>query len=181
MKSLKAFDIEIFRLNDGKQQFEYEINDSFFASIEDSSISKGKLKASLEIDKSERHLQIEYKISGTVELICDRSLEPFDFELNENYSLIFKYGDAYEEVSEDVVIIPHDTPKLNMAQYLYEFILISIPMKKLHPKFQHEELDSDEEVTLVYRTEEEKNDQNETPEEVDPRWSALKNLKNNLN
>lgn len=183
MKSLKEFDIEIFRLKNGKQSFEYELNDKFFASIEDSLLEKGKLKATVVLDKSECLILSEFDIKGTVELICDRSLEPYDFEINDHQNLVFKFGDEFEEISEDVIVIPRDLPKLNLAQYIYEFIGLSIPMKKVHPKYQEDESDEDDETEtkLIYRSEDNKKDTKESNEsEIDPRWNALKDLKNKL-
>src|ERR1700743_302999 len=115
MKGLKEFDIEIFRLNEGKQTFNYELKDSFFASFEDSLQEKGNLKAKVILDKSERLILSEFSIKGFIELICDRSLEPFNYEIDTQQNLVFKFGDEFLEVSEDVIIIPRDLQKLNLA------------------------------------------------------------------
>ena len=182
MKSLKEFDIEVFRLTDGKQVFDYELKDPFFALIEDSFLESGNLKVKVTLDRSERLILSEFNIQGTVGLICDRSLEPFEHRIESNENLVFKFGEEFAEVSENVIIIPRDLQKLNLAQYIYEFIGLSIPMKKLHPKFQNEEEENDEnEVKLIYRSEDEKKDNNKSDDEpVDPRWNALKDLKNKL-
>jgi uncharacterized protein len=186
MKALKEFDVEIFRLSEGKQTFDYELKDSFFKLFEDSFLEKGNLKAHVILDKSERMILSEFIIKGSLELTCDRSLEPFDYEIDTNQNLIFKFGDEFMEVSEDVIIIPRDLQKLNLAQYIYEFIGLSVPMKKLHPKFQNEEEEADEEddseTKLVYRSEDANKDKKQSDEEeaIDPRWNALKNLKNKL-
>jgi len=179
MKSLKNFDVEIFRLSDGNHEFDYELNDSFFASIEGSFIEKGNLKVKVTIEKSERLLLTRFNIKGDVELTCDRSLDNYNHIIDNENELVFKFGDEFQEVSEDVIIIPHDTQKLNLAQYIYEYIGLAIPMKKLHPRFQNEEEEDDEtEVKLVYRSDEEKN--KEVDDAADPRWNALKDLKNKL-
>ncbi len=183
MKTLKEFNIEIFRLSDGKQSFEFELKDSFFASFEDSFLEKGDLKVKVILDKSERMILSEYFITGSVGLICDRSLEPFDYKIDTHQNLVFKFGDEFLELSEDVIMIPRDLQKLNLSQYIYEFIGLSIPMKKLHPKFLDEKEESNEsETKLVYSSENGKKDtkgSNEN-EEIDPRWNALKDLKNKL-
>ncbi len=180
MKSLKAFDIEIFRLSDGKQSFGYELNDAFFASIEGSLVEKGSLKTNVVLDKSERLILASFDTKGTVELICDRSLEPFEHTIDSQENLVFKFGDEFAELSEDVIMIPRDLQKLNLAQYIYEFIGLSVPMKKLHPKLQAEETDDESETKLVYRSDDSTKDtkKGEDSDVVDPRWNALKELKN---
>ncbi len=182
MKNLKELDIEVFRLAEGKQLFNFELNDTFFALMEDSFLEKGNLTIKVLLDKSERLILSEFTIKGTVELLCDRSLEAYDYTLDHHWKLVFKFGEEFKELSEDVVLIPRDIQKLNLSQYIYEFIGLSIPMKKLHPKYKEEDEDKNE-TKLVYRSEDgkkdkEKNEDNNEP--IDPRWNALKDLKNKL-
>ena len=49
---------------------------------------------------------------------------------------MFKYGDKDEEITDEIMIIHRDTATLELGQYIYEFIALAIPLKKLHPKFQ---------------------------------------------
>jgi uncharacterized protein len=176
MKHANKFDIEIIRLSDGVHQYEYELEDSFFSLIEESFIKKGSLRATVELNKSERLMEALFKISGTVELTCDRSLEIFDYKINSEEKLIFKYGETFEEISEDVVMIPRDLQRLSLVQYLYDFIGLAIPMKKLHPKFENSEDSTDNDV-LIYQSDKKENNTDEAPSN-DPRWNALKDLKN---
>lgn len=187
MKNRKLFDIDIVQLRHDKHDYEFDVNSSFFANFEDSYAEKGSFKVQLTLDKSETLLVANFKINGNIELTCDRSLEVFDHLISTNNQLIFKYGTEYSELSDEIVTIPKDIATLNMAQYIYEFIGLAIPMKKLHPKFNEEEgedEDEDSEGTLIYSTikdgdeEEEVENKDET---IDPRWDILNNLKNNLN
>lgn len=122
-------------------------------------------------------IQVDFSIQGSIELECDRSLEEFDFPINVERSMIYKYGDEEKELSEDVYVIEKNTQTLNVADIIFEFIGLEVPMKKLHPKFQDDE-DDDSEGSMIYfsEPEEDQNEQNE--ENIDPRWAALKNLKN---
>ena len=182
MKNRKLFDIDIVQLRHGKHDYEFDIENAFFAGFEDRYAEKGKLKVQLSLDKSETLLIANFAIEGSIELICDRSLDTFDFVISTNNQLIFKYGAEHSELSDEIVTITKDTSTLNMAQYIYEFIGLSIPMKKLHPRYNEEE-EEETEGTLIYSTikegeEEEVDDINES---TDPRWDILNNIKNNLN
>jgi uncharacterized metal-binding protein YceD (DUF177 family) len=172
MGALSEYNIEIFRLSDKVHTFDYEINDSFFLSFEGSYLSKGNLKATVTLNKSDRYIRSNIIIHGEVELTCDRSLEPYLHSVDVNEEIIFNYGDEYKEVSENILIIPRDTQRLNFAQYIYELIGLMVPMKKLHPKYQNEE--HSEGQKLVYTSE---NKISEDEEPTDPRWNALKNIK----
>jgi uncharacterized protein len=98
-------------------------------------------------------IQLFFHIIGTVELICDRTLEPFDFLLDIHQKLILKYGEEDEELTDEIAIISKNTQQINIAQYVYEFIGLAIPMKKLHPSLAQEEYQENEEGILVYSSE----------------------------
>lgn len=187
MKARRLFDIDILQLSYGSHDYEFDINSSFFEGFEDRIIEKGELKVKLTLDKSETLLRADFVIDGYVELTCDRSLENFDYPISENNQLIFKYGSEYSELTEEIITIPKDLPTINVAQYIYEFIGLAIPIKKLHPKFAKEEEDEEDESEgiLIYTTKKEDDEEDEEDEEdeakTDPRWDILNNIKKNLN
>ena len=177
MKALRKYDIDIFNLRNGLHDYEYEIDSSFFENFEDSYIEKGKLKVKLSLNKSETLILSSFKLEGTIELICDRSLESFDYEINTENNLIFKYSEDYAELTDEIVTIPQNAQKLNVAQYIYEFIGLAVPMKKLHPKFRTDEDEFEEsDSILIYSTGENTNSEEES-NETDPRWDILNKLK----
>ena len=179
MKGLEKYNIDIFKLNNGKHEYDFEVGDAFFEEFENSLVDEGKVNVHLCLDKRETFIEAVFKFSGSVVLTCDRSLELFDFPLQEKGKLIFKYGDEEMEVDDEISIITKSTQRINIAQYIYDTICLSIPYKKLHPRFADE--DDDSEGSLIYRDEAPK-DADDTAQEnetIDPRWEILKNLKNN--
>jgi uncharacterized metal-binding protein YceD (DUF177 family) len=117
-------------------------------------------------------------------LTCDRSLELFDYQINSDKKLIFKYSEVEGEISDEIIGVSKEVVKINIAQYLYEFIGIEIPMKKIHPKFQQQNQEEDDsETELIYTTSKNEETENTIEEPIDPRWLALEKLKskNNLN
>ena len=176
MNKHKQFDINILGLSNTTHDYEWTINNSFFEALEEPLIEKGDLKVKAVLTKSERMIVVDLAITGTVELVCDRSLEPFNHTINIKSTTYFKYADEYVEINEEVINIPHNLDILNLAQLIYENIGVNIPIKKLHPKFDLSELEEndDEEIVFVYGDKE----PSKKVEDIDPRWSALKNLKN---
>lgn len=173
---MAAYSINIVGLSNKEHHFHYEFGDEFFGKYGTNLISEGRFHADLLLSKHETFIEVEFKLSGTARLVCDRSLEPFDYPIESTNKIVFKYGDEHQEITEEIVIIPRDTATLEVGQYLYEFIGLAIPLKRLHPKFQDDsDLDDDSEGKIVYSsgTSEEKKDE----EEIDPRWNILKKLK----
>ena len=145
----------------------------FFELFEDSIIEKGKGTCHLELMKEETMMTADFQIDAEVELICDRSLEPFMFPIKKSENLLIKFGEEDVELGDEIISIHRDTQSLNIAQNIFEYLTISIPMKKLHPKFEGEE-ETDE---LIYSSDDFVEEEEENEETLDPRWEALRNLK----
>lgn len=177
-KVLKEYDIDIINLSNNKHSYGFDIDCILFENMPDSFLKEGKLVSKVLFDKSETMIQANFETLGYVQLECDRSNEIFDFAITAHNKIIFKFGDDFNELTEDIVIIPRNLQKLNIAQYLYEFIVLAIPIKKLHPRFveDDEDEDTDTEGSLIYSTSVPKVDLDDNAE-ADPRWSALANLK----
>jgi uncharacterized metal-binding protein YceD (DUF177 family) len=172
---LKDFKVNIIGLSKKVHHFQFELKDGFFEQYGKEVLSSGDFDAEVSLDKRETFIEADFKISGHTKLICDRSLEPFDYKINIDRKVIFKYGEEPQEISDEIVIITRDQDSLDLGQYMYEFIVLAIPIKKLHPDLSKEDEDeNDANVKIVYSTstEEEKKE-----EAIDPRWEKLKKLK----
>ena len=163
-----VFDIDFYKLADGIYEFEFEFSSSLFDLFEDSIIKNGAGSIEVDLHKTASMITLNFRISGEVELICDRSLDLFMYPIEVENEVRLKYGDHWEELSEDLILIPTNTQKLDVGQFVYEFITLAIPMKKLHPRFNDEE----EYFYEVPSSTDESSD-----ESVDPRWNELKKLK----
>jgi uncharacterized protein len=184
VKELKNFNIEIYKLSNGTHEYEFPIDEKFFEFFNYGLMEGGKGTSKVKLKKSETFIETEIKIEATIDLVCDRSLEVFPFSLNETHKMMFKYGDREEEITDEITIIPRDTQRLNMAQYIYEFMTLGIPMKKLHPRFKDAEYQENEEGILIYSSgpaEESAEDKDIPEDDIDPRWKILKKLKDGNN
>ncbi len=170
MDLLKDYDIEISKLDLGQHDFHYQVNNEFFGLFDYSLINCGSLKVEISLDKKTSFISLFFRINGTIELICDRSLDSFDYELKTEKEIVLKYGELANELTDEIEMIPFNSQKINVGKYIYEFICISVPLKKLHPRYKNDSLED----KIVFTS----NIENEENSEIDPRWSELKKLKN---
>jgi len=186
VKFFRAYDIEVIKLKEGKHEFSFDIDDAFLSNFEDNHIvNKGNLKVDLLLSKEANLINASFDIKGKVELTCDRSLELYDQDLSTEQKILYKYGPEEVEIDEDIIMITRDTPSINVAQLIYEFIILAIPAKKIHPDHRDEmdEDDFDAEGVVVYRSDDQEEEESadesgaDTDDKTDPRWEALKNLK----
>ena len=172
-KVVSEFSVNIIGLSKKTHEFKYTLGKAFFEEFGKDLLDEGQFEASVVLDKHETFIEGTFSIQGLARLICDRSLEPFNHPIESSHKVLFKFGLEEVEVSDEIVTIPHDKQSLNVGQYLYEFIGLAIPMKKLHPRFQNDENESDE-GGIIYSSSPTGENEGDT---TDPRWEMLKKLK----
>lgn len=170
---MKEFAVNIIGLSKKAHLFNYHLEKGFFEKYGSETVSDGRFDVEVILDKKETFIEVNFKISGQAALVCDRTLEPFDFPIAENRKMVFKYGEEAQEISDEIVIITRDQDSIDLGQYLYEFIALAIPMKKLHPRFANE---AESDQPMVYSTSPTETEEKES-DSIDPRWEKLKKLK----
>ena len=172
MRKNKNYLIPFVGLPVGKHLYEYQIEDSFFEEIPYSEIKKGALKLTLTLNKQSVMLVLHFSMSGTVNLLCDRCNEYFDLEIQSDNELGIKTsGD--EIVADDVISISAAETEINIATYIYEYIVLSVPIKRVHPDNKNGASTCNKEAMEAY-------DKYVRKEKIiDPRWEKLTYLKFN--
>lgn len=174
---LREFSVNIIGLSKKVHQFHFDFGDEFFEAYGTNLVSKGQFSADVDLDKRETLIEATFQVKGQAKLICDRSLDPFDFPIAFKKRIVFKYGDSDQEISDDIIIIHRDTDTLELGQLIYEFIGLEIPIKKLHPRYASEaDFDENAEGKIIYSSGETSQDP-EAGDDIDPRWEKLKKLK----
>ncbi len=168
MKALNQYTIQFSGLKPGRHDFEFEIDKKFFESIEYSEIQDGKLKVALALDKHTNMLVLDFVIAGDVNVPCDRCGEDFLLPISDKQRLIIKFGEQTTEVAEDVMVIPRNESELNVAHFIYEYIILALPQKRVHPEGK-----CDKEVLKKLKKLEDETNKNKN---TDPRWDGLKNI-----
>ena len=180
MNVLDAYQIPIISLEDKSYRYTFEGNDAFFAAFEQDWVQRGDFHAVVDLTKSATMIQILLEITGHIRLTCDRSLEEFDYPFQVKEKVIYKYSDHSEDLGDNLFLIDRKESRLDLSQDLFDFIALQVPMKKLHPRYVHE-AEALEGNQFIYSTEKglEDNSTEKAEEDMDPRWAALKNLKDN--
>ena len=179
MDKFKNYEVAFSGLKDGKHQFEFEIDQTFFELFEtEEEFSNSKLKASVLLDKHSTFLEFWIEINGTVTLICDITGNPFDHSIHYELKILVKFGETYDDSNDEVITIPASDHSFNIAQLLYEGVMLSIPMKKISPDVSESDWELLNKYSVGSVETSSLNDEKQEDQEVDPRWEALKNLKN---
>lgn len=178
MKDLKEFDISFIGLKDGNHQFEYKIEKEFFDFFNYDEFYNSDVRVVLSFLKKPTMFELDFDCSGWVEVNCDVTGELFKQPIESKMDLIVKFGSEYNDENEEILIIPHSDFKLNVAQYIYETIVLTVPIKRVHPGVNDGTLHSDvlEKLKELEVKIEEVEQEENTEKEIDPRWDKLKNI-----
>ncbi len=168
-----SYTISLSGLKEGHHTIDFEIDKEFFEQIEESEVKEGSLIANVEMDKRSTHLDLIIRISGSVRISCDRCLEMFSQPIRSENRLLVKFGKSIEDIDPDILSVAFDEHELDLQQQLYEFIMLALPIKRVHPVNKKGKSICDPVMLKKLEAliiEEEK--------ENDPRWDELKKLMN---
>ena len=174
MNILKDFLIQFSGLKLGKHQFEFQVNNTFFSHFGYDEFNNSDFKVITILEKKSNMLEINFSHKGTVNVPCDLTNEDFDLPVKGKMKLIVKFGEEFNDDNDEYIILPHEEFQVDVSQYIYEMIVLSIPSKRIHPgvkdgTLQTEALKNLEKFSPTETKEKE-------TEEIDPRWADLKKL-----
>lgn len=166
------FKFKIFEIPEGKSERTLQLT-SGDLDLGEISLKSGTIE--IEFNRSLHFILAKLKFDVVVELVCDRSLDEFDYEVVQNYEILFKEEEIEESADENGAIrnIDHVSKQINIEQDVLDTILVSLPAKKLHPRFLDENGNPKEFLNQQFG----ETDEDEEGETIDPRWEALKDLK----
>jgi uncharacterized metal-binding protein YceD (DUF177 family) len=180
MQGRREYVIQFAGLGLGKHDYEFEVKDSFFDDLDYSEIKQGSIAVKMELLKQSQMMVLEFSIGGTVKAECDLCTGEFDLPIEGNYRLIVKVG-GHEtgDEDDDIITIAANEHELDISQYIYEYIILSLPVKRVHPPDKKGKSTCDKEVLEKLGNFLIEDEKSEEEEETDPRWNGLKNIKLN--
>ncbi len=175
MKELKEFDISFVGLKEGITQFEYLIEKKFFDFFNYEDFYNSNVNVELTFLKKATMFELNFVFSGWIEVACDVTNELFQQPIETSFGLIVKFGNEFNDENEEILIIPYSDHKMNVAQYIYESIILTLPLKRIHPGVSDGTLHSDV-LDKLKELEIKEEKVEESTKEIDPRWNKLKNI-----
>ena len=177
MKVTNEFLIPFIGLKQGKHQFDFIIENKFFTHFEYHDFENCNINVQLILEKKSTMLELHFKHKGVVHVPCDLTSELFDLPIKGSMNIIVQFVDAFNDENDELLILPHGEHQVDISQYIYEMIVLSVPTKRVHPgvkdgSLQSEALEKLEKMS-VKKTKINKEDKNNN---TDPRWDKLKNL-----
>lgn len=174
MNYLSQYTIPFSGLKEGKHLFDFSADHRFFAGFEESEIEKGSVNIQVELEKRTTYLRLKFMLQGEVELICDRCLETYSQPIESTYPMLVKFSETETDDGDEVIYIHPGAYQVDVAKLIYEFIVLSIPIRHVHP--DNEEGKSLCDPEMLQKLDEYKATDLPEIDPIDPRWNDLKKI-----
>jgi uncharacterized metal-binding protein YceD (DUF177 family) len=190
MPKFEQYNITLKDLPAGKTTKEFVLDDVFFKKIDSPEVQQGNVKAIVTVQKKGETFELSFDLNGYILIPCDRCLDDMEQPISYKEDLLVKFGDRFSE-EDEIVIVPESEGAINIAWFLYEFIILNIPIKHVHQPglcnkamigklkkhIAHSKLEDDDEDNALLELEDD--DDSDFNESTDPRWDALNNISEN--
>ena len=135
MANRRAFEIAFVGLKPGLHEFSYELDDKFFAERGAEDFAKARANVKLTLEKNTGFMRLKFEVGGNAEVTCDRCGNPLNMDLWDEFKMLVKLVDNPDEMNEqeegpDVHYISRTESHLDVSDWLYEFVLLSVPTQK---------------------------------------------------
>ena len=172
MCNFEQFKIDLKALKQDETPLQWELDNNFFQQLEGAQLQSGSLHVSGSIRKTVGFFELNLHSVGTVEVTCDRCLEPMSQPIEADLSTTVKLGteDSYDD---EVITVDETRPVLDTAWLIYESIALAVPIRHVHQPGDCNVAMSEK----LERLSAARSSDADAQDDIDPRWAKLKNLK----
>ncbi len=179
MNPLKQYNIGFVGLSLGTHRYSFDIDPEFFMHFGEAAFDHGHVVLNLDLEKSNNMITLNFQFNGEVSLSCDRCMEVYQQPFDLKKQLLVKFGDSFMEQSDEIIIIPFTASHIDISQYVYEFLHLGLPLKRVHPDTTDGNEGCDPQVVESLKKYQAKQHQQKGNNGEDSPWEALKTLKFN--
>ena len=117
MTDLNSHIIALDSLKVGEHVFDFQLNNDYFCSIENSELLGGEAQVHAELTLREYDFDLIVEVQGQVQVVCDRCLDAMDVEI-----------DAFEDEWD----WDEEPKKVDLSWLAYELIVVNLPLVHSH-------------------------------------------------
>ncbi len=182
MANRRAFEIAFVGLKPGVHLFNYDLDDKFFAEKGSGDFTKVRANVKLSLEKNTGFMLLKFEVGGKADVTCDRCGNPLTMDLWDEFKMLVKLVDNPDEMNEqeedpDVFYLSRTESHLQVGDWIYEFVVLSIPLQRMCSKEEMGGPQCNKEVLQKLKQMEEEAKQTEN--NANALWKGLDKFKNN--
>ena len=135
MGNRREYDIAFVGLKPGLHEYQYEVNDKFFQEYKQADFSGCQAKIKLTLEKNPSFMILKFEVGGNVDVVCDRCGNNLGMDLWDEFNMVVKLVENPDEMNAteedpDIYYISRTESHLRIADWIFEFVTLSIPMQR---------------------------------------------------
>ncbi len=147
VKQISTYEIKHCELDNGVHQFDFQVDGSLFVAYGNQEINNANLRVSVELVKKTQELSLLLQGKGEIELQCDRCLDFFSHNIDANHEVSIHFAEETNfDTDEDYVYLSRSEETLNLSYFIYEMLMLSLPIRRVHPENENGETKCNPEV-----------------------------------
>ena len=134
MDVTKQYAIAWKGLKNGTYRFDFKVDNALFEAYGSTDIKDGDLSVGVTLERGKSMLSLQTVIRGTVTVACDRCLEDCRLPVAFDGTLLVRFSDEVADYDGEVMWMLPGEDRVELAQYIYESIVLSLPYQRVHPE-----------------------------------------------
>src|SRR5690554_3248040 len=131
---MEEFIIPFFGLKEGKHEFNFSIDQTFFEAFENSLLDDAEIEVKLKLEKTSSMLILDFKTKGETRVPCDRCGDDFNLTIKSKERIFVKFGEETFDQTDDIIVLSPGSHEIDISHPLYELLVLGLPNKRTHKK-----------------------------------------------
>ena len=136
MGNRREFGIAFVGLKPGVHEYNFEVDEKFFADYQQKDYSNCQASIKLKLEKNTSFMMLKFEVGGSVNVICDRCGNTLPMDLWDEFNMVIKQVENPDEMNKneedpDVFYISRTESHIHIADWIYEFVSLSIPLQRM--------------------------------------------------
>lgn len=189
MSKFELYNIVLKDIKEDSRLFEFDLDKDFFKKIDSPEVQLGNVKAKVNVLRKLSTYELSFVLNGVINIPCNRCLDNMEQPIHYKEKLLVKFGEKFSE-EDEIVIVPEAEGAINIAWFLYEFIVLNIPIKHVHAPGEcnktmvgklkkhiaRQKTDDDDDDDTSVLDFDDVDDFISDEKQTDPRWDGLQNI-----
>ncbi len=180
MAKKRAFEIAFVGLKPGLHEFNFDLEDQFFIDKDVQDMTHPKAHVKMTLEKNSGFMLLKFEVGGSAAVHCDRCGNPLNIDLWDDFKMLVKMVENADEMNEqeedpDVFYISRGESHINVEDWIYEFVMLSVPLQNMcSPEKMGGPQCNNEVLEKLKEMEQQQNEHN-----ANNLWKGLDKFKNN--
>ncbi|MEP6583776.1 MAG: DUF177 domain-containing protein [Ginsengibacter sp.] len=136
MGNRREYEIAFVGLKPGVHEYRYQVNEKFFADYSQADFTNCEAIIKLTLEKNTSFMMLKFEVGGSLDVTCDKCGNTLPMDLWDEFNMIVKQVENPDDMNAseedpDIFYISRTESHLHLADWIYEFVSLSIPMQRM--------------------------------------------------